>query len=64
METLRCEGPERAQVPSPVLGEETVGVILDDGHIMSVSHFEDRVHFAADACVVHRHNRMGAGRNL
>ena len=63
MEGQGGEVAEPAQRPVAVAGEDGVGGVLDHEQVVAPGDLEDRVHVAAHAGVVDRHDRPGPGRD-
>ena len=63
---MKAHGAERAEAPQrtpAVAGEESLRRILDHQQPVTAGNVEDRIHLAADAGVMHRHDRPGARRD-
>ena len=60
---MKAEGVQLTKTAEPaalIFAEEPVGVIFDDGEAVAAGQVEDRVHFAADASIVDRHDGLSA----
>ena len=59
MKTLRCKAAKGTEEPVAVFAEKAVRVVFDHSQVLVASNLQDRVHFTADASVVHGHDRPG-----
>src|SRR5712671_6670361 len=62
MKALGGQPPKRTEIASAIFPKKSMRVILDYHQAMALRDFQDRIHFAAHARIMHRNDRAGPWR--
>src|SRR6266700_7710921 len=63
MKTESCQFPECAEIPPTISSVKTVRVVFDHRDGAPAGDRQDRIHFASDACIMNKKNRLRSTGN-